>query len=114
MPLELSINKFTLIIASICPFELSLSLFLPLVELSSVLCSRALIPCLFALSVLCVIDPLSLVPDALSSIIEGSLASGLIILPFTHINISVRLRHLAPAVEQAILEGPLVPRAIWV
>ena len=63
---------------------------------------------------LCIIDPLSLVPDALSSIIERALARGLIILPFTHVHVSVRLRHLAPAVEQSILKGSLISSTVWV
>ena len=63
---------------------------------------------------LCVIDPLSLVPDALGSIVESTLASGLIILPLSHIYVSVSLRHLAPAVEQTVLEGPLISSTVWV
>ena len=63
---------------------------------------------------LCIIDPLSLVPDALGGIIERALARGLIILPFTHVNVSVRLRHLAPAMEQSIFEGSLISSTVWV
>ena len=63
---------------------------------------------------LCIIDPLSLVPDALGSIVERALARGLIILPFAHVHVSVRLRHLAPAVEQSILKGSFISCTIWV
>ena len=104
MALELSIHEFSLIVAAVSPFKFAFSLLFALVELSSVAGPGSLVPRLLPLSVLRIIDPLPPVSHTLSGIVECAFACSFIGDPLTHVNISVGLCHLAPAVEEALAE----------
>jgi hypothetical protein len=53
--LELTIHKFSFVVASICPFEASLTLFFAFVELTDVASATAIVPCFFANAMLRII-----------------------------------------------------------
>jgi hypothetical protein len=65
MPLELTIHKFSLVVAAISPLKASLSLFLALVELAYVAGAATIIPGLFTDSMLRIIQPFTCVAHSL-------------------------------------------------
>jgi len=112
--LELSIHELSFKVAAVGPLESPLSLLLSFVELPDVACAAAVVPDLLALAMLRIVDPLAGVPDALCRIIEGAPPSGLVKLPLAHVDVTIRLSHLASAVKQSIVEEAFVARTIGV
>lgn len=114
MTLELPIHKFSLKVAAISPFKHTMPLLLALVELSCVSSSALVVPDLLTLPVLCIIDPLASVSDALCRIEKCAPSSRLIKLPMTHVDVTIRLGHLPQTMEETILKEALITSTIWV
>lgn len=115
LSLELAINEFSFIVATIGPFELASSLLLTFVEHAHISSPSAIItPDFFSEAMLGIVDPLSVIPDTLSSIKEDPLPHCLIRLPLTNVHILVGLGHLASALKETILELALISCSILI
>ena len=91
--LELSIDEVTFIEATIFPLEPTLSMLLALEESSSV-DSFAVVPALFTLSVLQVIEPIANVSGSVG-VNEGAIAISLVLSPVSLVNVTVSVGHAA-------------------
>ena len=115
LALELSIDELALVVAAVSPFEASLALLFALKEVPLVArASTIFAPDLLAEAMLSVVQPLACISYSLNSVKEGALPCRLVCLPEAHVDIAVRLGHLAPALEHSVAEHSLISGAIWI
>jgi len=108
--LELPIDELPLIIASVLPVEPALAIFLALVELSLV-SGGSIIPLLFAIAVLSVINPLPCV-HGIVGINKDAVPVCFVIAPLAFVHVPIGMSHSAAPIRLVSPPDPVIFRAI--
>ena len=108
--LELPIDELSLIVASVLPVEPTLAILLALIELSLV-SGGSVIPLLFAIAVLSVINPLPRV-HGIVGINKNAVPVCFVIAPLAFVHVPIGMSHSAASIRLVSPPDPLIFRAI--
>jgi len=109
--LEIAIYKISFIKATIFPLKSAFAILFPFIEGTNIPCS-SIIPTLFTLTMLKIIQPITCVRGILS-ILKSSITIRHVIFPLSFINISIGMSHSSFSTTFALLELSLILWTIW-